>query len=243
MRSEIRKSGWVLLGMLCLAVWLLGSVTVSAESQGRLTLYFHYNGEPLQGISFRVYRVASLGTDGAGAAYVPLAPFRKDAKGETVRYEGMSTEESIAAAAWFSTLTSRAAGSVSGTSGSDGRAVISGLEDGMYLIVQTDSSGAEGIFSPFLVSVPELKKEKSGISRLNEVTAEPKYEKKAIVTPTVTPTGTPGKNTGTAGGGSAKTTVVKTGDTSEPLRYLAFALVALAVVLLLAERRDARKRR
>lgn len=53
------------------------------------------------------------------------------------------------------------------------------------------------------------------------------------------------KNPGSGGSQNPPQTIhpPKTGDTSESVRYMMILLVALAVVLLLAERRDARKRR
>ncbi|MCC6094172.1 MAG: sortase B protein-sorting domain-containing protein [Eubacterium sp.] len=228
MKTGFRRMVAIFLGVLVIAM-LAGSVPVSAGEQGQLTLSFQYNDQPLQNVSFRAYFVASLQASESEAVYTPVSPFTTDRNGQVVNYTGLTTEQSIDLADWFASLTASIQNGISGTTDASGTATLNGLQDGMYLIVQTDQQKADGMFSPFLVSVPKGSQSADGYSWSYAVTAEPKYEKKNDGKPTVTPTVTPVVTPGTP----KNTPPVKTGDTSNvPLYSLLFG-ISMAVLFVL----------
>lgn len=134
----VRRMVWVLAA----AVLVMGlKIPVSAQSTGTIRISLDYGGDPVNRGEVVVYRVAE-----------PLEESYRLAEnygGGVIRQEDAFSPE---LAQWLSER--RGSEGMRQCLDPEGRAVFSGLEEGLYMIVQTEAPEGWYCAAPFLVSVP-----------------------------------------------------------------------------------------
>lgn len=139
-----------------LALMLLGTAPLTVRAHevpddqrlGSVTLSMTYRGEPLPGGSLTLYRVAEVATENGDYFFEYTADF---AECEIAVEELLSAQlpEALAAIAAEKGLTG-----TTGTADETGKVRFTGLEIGLYLIVQEEAAPGFRRINPFLVSVP-----------------------------------------------------------------------------------------
>lgn len=196
-KSFRRKTGRlpVLLFSILLAVCLTIACALASESDRMpdldssqelsLTVTMTYtdpnletdNVIPMSGVEVRLVQVASLTVNGGSADYTLL-----DAYAECgIELAGMNASESAAAAEVLAALVGKngSADGMTATTDSEGKAVFSGLEAGMYLVFQEESANAAyrvDAIVTMLISVPYPQTEADGNSWIYTVETYPKTE-------------------------------------------------------------------
>lgn len=205
--------------------------------KGTLTLHLGYtdteeNVKNISGVGFSVYKVAELTVNRGNAVYTLLKNYQR----LDIDFDGMTASESAKAAAALSELTKSVNPDYRGITEKDGCTTMWDLEPGMYLVVQSSSTGEAVQYSsivPFLVSVPEGNTD-GGTGTWNyDVKAEPKTEIKKTpvsetppVVPSATPkiTVTPGAaasvtpSSGSGGGTGGSDSAYNTSDSAAPVK-------------------------
>jgi hypothetical protein len=212
----------------CLAVLpvhaAVNNVPPLSGQPASLELRFIFNDNKTQkaifGAEFTLYRVADLSVSGNAAVFTPLAPFQA----HPVDYNHLSASASENAAAAFAKRTAKANPAAKATTDSNGTARFSALPYGMYLVVQTGTSGQAAAYDnvdPFLAMVPEGVDQGNGHSLWDYyAVVYPKTTVKAKPTPT-----TPGQ---------PKSHRVKTGDATSLFELVGAVLIASAALIVLA---------
>lgn len=204
----------------------VNNVPPLSGQKASLELRFIFNDnktrKAIPGAAFTLYRVADLSVSGNAAVFTPLAPFQA----HQVDYDHLSASGSEDAAAAFAKLTAKASPAASGTTDANGAVRFSALPYGMYLAVQTGTSGQAAAYDkvePFFAMVPEGIDQGNGHSEWDYYSVVyPKTTVKAKPTPT-----TPGQ---------PKSHRVKTGDTTSLFELVGAALIASAALIVLARR-------
>lgn len=190
----------------------------------------------IEGVELTIYYVAALNVKNGSAEYV-LEP---DYTVLAIDFDGMTASDSQKAAKQLAEKAKEVnASGQTAVSGSDGRVRFKGLEQGMYLVVQTGSSKAARDYetiSPFLIAVPLAEKSDAGNIWNYDVEADPKTE--VVKKPSSDPSPGSGKHPKRDHEPEASTasnvTSVKTGDES-PLGLLIFlAVMSGALICILA---------
>jgi len=154
--------------MLCLASSALH--TNGAESSN-LTVVMKYGNTVLNGIHVAVCRVADMWQDSDGVGFTVTQAF----SGAAPSFSDLSTEKNIALAKGLNAYA--AANNIprdANVTDKDGKAIFTGLSDGLYLVAQQDSENSEYIIAPYLVAVPVPNETKAG--RNYDVISYPKTE-------------------------------------------------------------------
>lgn len=156
--------------LLCVLLCLLLLPCVAVAQQGSITLSLAVEGKGLAGAEFNVYRVAAL-VNGASFALLP----GYDA-GDWDVNELESAED-------WAALAERLAGQATSggtcvTTDENGLAKLTGLEDGMYLVMgkKAEIAGWTYAFAPFVMSLPG--KVNGGWS--HDVQADVKHEREPV---------------------------------------------------------------
>lgn len=142
-----------------------------SESPKSLTITYTYAGHGVAGVRLAIYRIANVTVTRGRVDYTLTEEF----KAYPVDFEAMTTASSIAYAASVSTAGKTA--EQTGMTDEEGRVVFADLEPGMYLIVQTEATGAAAAYEktePYLLAVPQADTE-DGVW-IDAVTAYPKTE-------------------------------------------------------------------
>lgn len=132
---------------------------------------------PMSGVEVRLVQVASLTVNGGSADYTLL-----DAYAECgIELAGMNASESADAAEILAALVGKngSADGMTATTDSEGKAVFSGLEAGMYLVFQEESANTAyrvDAIVTMLISVPYPQTEADGNSWIYTVETYPKTE-------------------------------------------------------------------
>ena len=162
---------------------------------------------PISGAHVSVYRVADLEQKEDTALYRLTAPYRSlqktDKSGRDSTFDGLNADQSADLAAKLARLARGPA--ASGKTDQEGQVLLSGLEPGMYLTVETDREGTAEkyeYFDPYLVSVPDYQDGKW----ILHVQSSPKTELTAL--------------RGSDNPSSSRKAAVQTGDSENPLPLL-----------------------
>lgn len=184
--------------LLTAAILLLGQtqavVDASADFSelGSLTVVMkNGQGESLEGAGLSVFRVAEIKTTNGQLTYSLVNEF--DAAGIVINNTMTSEENKAAAAALIKYIPSDQIASKCVLVNSEGKAVISGLSPGLYLVVQSVSITGYYDITPFLVFLPSL--DPDGITWNDNLIISPKGELEIDREPTLSPT--PATDTGT----------------------------------------------
>lgn len=215
---------------LCLAAFpvhaSVNNVPPLSGQKASLELRFIFNDNKTQkaisGAEFTLYRVADLSVSGNTAVFTPLTPFQA----HPVDYDHLSASASEKTAAAFAKLTAKAHPAANATTDSNGTARFSSLPYGMYLVVQTGTSGQAAAYDkvePFLAMVPE------GVDQGNGHSLWDYY---AVIYPKTTVKARPTPSTP----GQPKSHRVKTGDTTSLFERVGAILIASAALIVLARR-------
>lgn len=196
------------------------AVAELTQSEGSLTIIFDTDKENISGATFTAYKVAELTVKNGNPVYSLIGDF----KGADINFNGMTENESREAAETLIKKVTKNTAKYTAQTGSDGRAVISGLSCGMYLVSETDKSGLAAEYTtavPFLVSVPEYGKKNA--AWVYGVEAEPK----AAVTKITTPEDTTPPDNGNPPDTPVSTIppIIKMGDNT-PVVFMAGILIA-----------------
>ena len=160
-----------------------------------LTIVMQYNNgttaTPIDGAEIQIIQAASVSVDSNGSVTYSLL---SDFAGNSINFDGMTVAESMKAAEALSkTVDTKKLSMTSVVTGTDGKAVFTGLQAGMYLVREGNKTGNAvnyNSFEPYLVMVPGVKNGQW----VYDVTAYPKTEITAKPTH-VSPTDTPGQPT------------------------------------------------
>lgn len=180
------RTGKQLLSLLLTALTLYGThITASAHpvpdltKTGSITVAMRYQDKAVPGGSLTLYRVGDVDEDGGDYSFVPTGDF----KGCVAAFDEkniQSPELAKELADYAETKKLSAVGTK--TAGKDGNVTFSGLELGLYLLVQETAAPGYGKMSPFLVSVPYLEDNQY----VYDVKSAPKTDLEREVTPTET---------------------------------------------------------
>lgn len=136
-----------------------GSPSVLTSDTSNLTIeYFDDEDQtiPVTGAEFKVYQVASIGRDGKdNGAYLPLS----DEIEYSEETDGNSYEKKVLAAYEKNPKLGHTAEAVIDKTG---RAKLTGLPDGAYLVTETKTVRYHIRSIPFIVSTPEMNEDNSG---------------------------------------------------------------------------------
>lgn len=168
---------------------LSGSISVYADentgSSGSLTVEVSYNDVSIQGAAFAIYKVQQWENPQSGPDPVWCGEFTGfSSKIGSLR--NFTAEKLLAAAESLEDYIeeNNISADKTGTTGTNGHAVFSSLDPGVYLVIVTQQPKGYEIMSPFLVTVPKLDKD----GHMNySVTVEPKIEPSPRPTPSATP--------------------------------------------------------
>lgn len=162
----------------CLPLSVSAHPVPDMTRKGSITVTMRYKGKPVPGGSLTLYRVGKLHEDDGNYSFVPVTAFQ----GCVTSFDDIQSPELAAALAEYA----KKQGLVSVTTktiGNDGTVTFSGLELGLYLLVQDTAAQGYGKVSPFLVSVPYLKDDRY----IYDVASTPKTGLDREVTPTKAP--------------------------------------------------------
>lgn len=172
----------VILVFLFLFDWRLGLTSLSliffitsfdcayaAEENGSLNIILTYERQAIDGAEFSVYQVAKWNEK--ESRHTVKAPFRWN--GDFVNIK--TADDQLKLSLYFEKQSRNIKEMMKGETGDDGTAKFTDLKDGIYLVVQTGSSGKAKDFTnvqPFLVIIPQFE---NGIQN-RVVNAKPKTE-------------------------------------------------------------------
>lgn len=174
--------------LLCLLIVLYLCVPVAAaeipdpEQTGSITFLVDYNGEPLDGGSLEMYRVAEIFREGEGAWYVPveelagLAPDLGDLSDPTLAEQFVQLLELVEPEMRSAAI-------------ENGKACFPDLQPGVYLVIQHPENATEGYAAlhPFLVSLPQWR----GDHYVYDLTLESKVAPETLPTQPTEPSDPP----------------------------------------------------
>lgn len=141
----------------------------AAEENGSLNIILTYERQAIDGAEFSVYQVAKWNEK--ESRHTVKAPFRWN--GDFVNIK--TADDQLKLSLYFEKQSRNIKEMMKGETGDDGTAKFTDLKDGIYLVVQTGSSGKAKDFTnvqPFLVIIPQFE---NGIQN-RVVNAKPKTE-------------------------------------------------------------------
>lgn len=167
--------------------FILPSNFVYADESPSLDIVFTDNNKGISGSEFSIYQVAELKADRTG--YTVTSPFQWSGDLLTIR----SSEDQLKLAQNLERQSLGASPVMTQITGLDGVIHFTGLNNGIYLVVQTKQTGVAAEYStmqPFLVMVPQWQ---NGVWR-NHVSAKPKPVVRKPIVPPHTPPDTRDSN-------------------------------------------------
>ena len=148
----------------------------AAEENGSLNIILTYERQAIDGAEFSVYQVAKWNEK--ESRHTVKAPFRWN--GDFVNIK--TADDQLKLSLYFEKQSRNIKEMMKGETGDDGTAKFTDLKDGIYLVVQTGSSGKAKDFTnvqPFLVIIPQFE---NGIQN-RVVNAKPKLRYKGKKNP------------------------------------------------------------
>ena len=198
----------------------------AAEENGSLNIILTYERQAIDGAEFSVYQVAKWNEK--ESRHTVKAPFRWN--GDFVNIK--TADDQLKLSLYFEKQSRNIKEMMKGETGDDGTAKFTDLKDGIYLVVQTGSSGKAKDFTnvqPFLVIIPQFE---NGIKN-RVVNAKPKTEiqrkEKPEIPPQTPPDLSPKKRP-------------QTGDITNMFRWNGVLMLSSGMLLLFFRIRQQRKR-
>ena len=175
---------------ICTALLLcaLCITALAASEHCQLTLLLALGETRIQGAEFTLYRVGEKRLDHGVVSFAALAPYDAVCKS----FDGLTASQNQQYARRFEQMAAGQPGDAQAATNAAGEARVTNLEEGVYLVLQTDAKGAAQAFKPcqaVLIALPATDPV-SGEWK-NELLIEPKVETTPTPVPTPTPTATP----------------------------------------------------
>ncbi len=175
---------------ICTALLLcaLCITALAASEHCQLTLLLALGETRIQGAEFTLYRVGEKRLDHGVVSFAALAPYDAVCKS----FDGLTASQNQQYARRFEQMAAGQPGDAQAATNAAGEARFTNLEEGVYLVLQTDAKGAAQAFKPcqaVLIALPATDLV-SGDWK-NELLIEPKVETTPTPVPTPTPTATP----------------------------------------------------
>ena len=175
---------------ICTALLLcaLCITALAASEHCQLTLLLALGETRIQGAEFTLYRVGEKRLDHGVVSFAALAPYDAVCKS----FDGLTASQNQQYAHRFEQMAAGQPGDAQAATNAAGEARFTNLEEGVYLVLQTDAKGAAQAFKPcqtVLIALPATDPV-SGEWK-NELLIEPKVETTPTPVPTPTPTATP----------------------------------------------------
>lgn len=175
---------------ICTALLLcaLCITALAASEHCQLTLLLALGETRIQGAEFTLYRVGEKRLDHGVVSFAALAPYDAVCKS----FDGLTASQNQQYARRFEQMAAGQPGDAQAATNAAGEARFTNLEEGVYLVLQTDAKGAAQAFKPcqaVLIALPATDPV-SGEWK-NELLIEPKAETTPTPVPTPTPTATP----------------------------------------------------
>lgn len=175
---------------ICTALLLcaLCITALAASEHCQLTLLLALGETRIQGAEFTLYRVGEKRLDHGVVSFAALAPYDAVCKS----FDGLTASQNRQYARRFEQMAAGQPGDAQAATNAAGEARFTNLEEGVYLVLQTDAKGAAQAFKPcqaVLIALP-VTDPVSGEWK-NELLIVPKVETTPTPVPTPTPTATP----------------------------------------------------
>lgn len=175
---------------ICTALLLcaLCITALAASEHCQLTLLLALGETRIQGAEFTLYRVGEKRLDHGVVSFAALAPYDAVCKS----FDGLTASQNRQYARRFEQMAAGQPGDAQAATNAAGEARFTNLEEGVYLVLQTDAKGAAQAFKPcqaVLIALP-VTDPVSGEWK-NELLIAPKVETTPTPVPTPTPTATP----------------------------------------------------
>ena len=175
---------------ICTALLLcaLCITALAASEHCQLTLLLALGETRIQGAEFMLYRVGEKRLDHGVVSFAALAPYDAVCKS----FDGLTASQNRQYARRFEQMAAGQPGDAQAATNAAGEARFTNLEEGVYLVLQTDAKGAAQAFKPcqtVLIALPATDPV-SGDWK-NELLIAPKVETTPTPVPTPTPTATP----------------------------------------------------
>ncbi len=175
---------------ICTALLLcaLCITALAASEHCQLTLLLALGETRIQGAEFTLYRVGEKRLDHGVVSFAALAPYDAVCKS----FDGLTASQNRQYARRFEQMAAGQPGDAQTATNAAGEARFTNLEEGVYLVLQTDAKGAAQAFRPcqaVLIALPATDPV-SGEWK-NELLIAPKVETTPTPVPTPTPTATP----------------------------------------------------
>lgn len=175
---------------ICTALLLcaLCITALAASEHCQLTLLLALGETRIQGAEFTLYRVGEKRLDHGVVSFAALAPYDAVCKS----FDGLTASQNQQYARRFEQMAAGQPGDAQAATNAAGEARFTNLEEGVYLVLQTDAKGAAQAFKPcqaVLIALPATDPV-SGEWK-NELLIEPKVETTPTPVPTPTPTTMP----------------------------------------------------
>ena len=175
---------------ICTALLLcaLCITALAASEHCQLTLLLALGETRIQGAEFTLYRVGEKRLDHGVVSFAALAPYDAVCKS----FDGLTASQNRQYARRFERMAAGQPGDAQAATNAAGEARFTNLEEGVYLVLQTDAKGAAQAFKPcqaVLIALP-VTDPVSGEWK-NELLIAPKVETTPTPVPTPTPTATP----------------------------------------------------
>ena len=175
---------------ICTALLLcaLCITALAASEHCQLTLLLALGETRIQGAEFTLYRVGEKRLDHGVVSFAALAPYDAVCKS----FDGLTASQNRQYARRFEQMAAGQPGDAEAATNAAGEARFTNLEEGVYLVLQTDAKGAAQAFKPcqaVLIALPATDPV-SGDWK-NELLIAPKVETTPTPVPTPTPTATP----------------------------------------------------
>lgn len=175
---------------ICTALLLcaLCITALAASEHCQLTLLLALGETRIQGAEFTLYRVGEKRLDHGVVSFAALAPYDAVCKS----FDGLTASQNRQYARRFEQMAAGQPGDAQAATNTAGEARFTNLEEGVYLVLQTDAKGAAQAFKPcqaVLIALPATDPV-SGDWK-NELLIAPKVETTPTPVPTPTPTATP----------------------------------------------------
>ena len=175
---------------ICTALLLcaLCITALAASEHCQLTLLLALGETRIQGAEFTLYRVGEKRLDHGVVSFAALAPYDAVCKS----FDGLTASQNRQYARRFEQMAAGQPGDAQAATNAAGEARFTNLEEGVYLVLQTDAKGAAQTFKPcqaVLIALPATDPV-SGDWK-NELLIAPKVETTPTPVPTPPPTVTP----------------------------------------------------
>lgn len=175
---------------ICTALLLcaLCITALAASEHCQLTLLLALGETRIQSAEFTLYRVGEKRLDHGVVSFAALTPYDAVCKS----FDGLTASQNRQYARRFEQMAAGQPGDAQAATNAAGEARFTNLEEGVYLVLQTDAKGAAQAFKPcqaVLIALPATDPV-SGEWK-NELLIAPKVETTPTPVPTPTPTATP----------------------------------------------------